>query len=65
MARRTAVCGCVWERRDVAQGWRCGRRAWYDRDLDQHEGEREDEFCARCLEIGTRENGRLSELVAA
>lgn len=22
MARRTAACGCVWERRDVGQGWR-------------------------------------------
>ena len=43
----------------------CGRRAWYARPLQGNEGQREDEFCPRCVEIGTRSNGRLSGLVAA
>jgi hypothetical protein len=43
----------------------CGRLAWYDRALEGAEGEREEDFCPRCVEIGTRPSGRLSELVAA
>lgn len=43
----------------------CGRSAWYDRALEGDEGKTPDDWCDRCLEIGTRSNGVLSELVMA
>lgn len=43
----------------------CGRRAWYDRALEGDEGQRQDDFCPRCIEIGTRPSGRITGLVVA
>lgn len=37
----------------------CGRSAWYDREPTEGEG-----MCPRCTEIGSRENARLTGLVA-
>lgn len=42
----------------------CGRTAWYDRALEAGEGERAEDFCPRCIEIGTREIGFVTGLVA-
>ena len=43
----------------------CARLAWYPREPEGDEGQREEDFCPRCVEIGTRSSGRLSGLVAA
>lgn len=43
----------------------CGRSAWYDREIEGDEGQRKGDFCARCVEIGTRVSGRLSGLVTS
>jgi hypothetical protein len=38
----------------------CGKSAWYDRPPMDGEA-----LCPRCVEIGTRESGRITGLVAA
>jgi hypothetical protein len=43
----------------------CGKVAWYDRVPDSTEAATEAQFCARCIEIGTRHDGRLTALVKA
>lgn len=43
----------------------CGKVAWYDRVAEDAEAATEAQFCARCVEIGTRHDGRLSALVTA
>jgi hypothetical protein len=43
----------------------CGRRAWYARSLEGTEGESEQDFCPRCVEIGSRPAGRVSGLIEA
>jgi hypothetical protein len=43
----------------------CGRSAWYGRAPEGIEGTREDDFCPRCIEIGTRPSGHLTGLVSA
>ena len=42
----------------------CGKTAWYDRALEGDEGQRREDFCPRCIEIGTREIGVITGLVA-
>ena len=43
----------------------CGRRGWYEREPELGEAQFKGDFCPRCVEIGTRVGGVLSELVAA
>lgn len=43
----------------------CGRNGWYERPPTENEDGQREQFCQRCVEIGTRESGRLSGLVNA
>ena len=42
----------------------CGKTAWYPRSLEGDEGKHQEDFCPRCIEIGTRPIGVVTGLVA-